>query len=150
MYGSGRGFVNELCTSVNSNVLTEVNVAGRETTAAQSEANRCGSETGYNGYSAKINVGQQNKHIPGTNEYKISVNNGHNKSIMFGTMDDIQELLREYSGNGTPINVSKERVDFGKVIGQYYDFETNQLLDTTVGIIHYGNKGAHVVPARPN
>ena len=45
IYSSGRGFVNELSTSVNSNVLTEVNAGGRETTAAQSEANRCGSES---------------------------------------------------------------------------------------------------------
>ena len=109
-----------------------------------------GSGTGYNGYDANINVGQQNKHIPGTNEYKVAVNNGQNKSIMSGTVDDIQELLREFSGKGTPINANKERVDFGKVIGQYYDSETNQLLDTTIGIIHYGSKGAHVVPARPN
>ena len=36
MYGSGRGFVNELCTSVNSNVLTEVNAGGREAAARQS------------------------------------------------------------------------------------------------------------------
>ncbi len=36
MYGSGRGFVNELSTSVNSNVLTEVNAGGREAAARQS------------------------------------------------------------------------------------------------------------------
>ncbi|MBR6218615.1 MAG: hypothetical protein IKQ63_08895 [Eubacterium sp.] len=97
-----------------------------------------------------MNRGQQNKHIPETNEYNVAINNGQNKSVMFGTVDDIQELLSELSGKGTPINAYKERVEFGKVIGQYYDSETNQLIDTTIGIIHYGRKGAHIVPARPD
>ena len=57
---------------------------------------------------------------------------------MFGTVEDIQELLTEFSGKGTPINANKERVDFGRIIGQFYNTETNQLLDTTMGIIHYG------------
>ena len=43
MYGSGRGFVNELCTSVNSNVLTEVNAGGREAAARQSGIDKGGS-----------------------------------------------------------------------------------------------------------
>ena len=43
----------------------------------------------------------------------------------------------------------KERVDFGRVIGQYYDQETGQYVDTTIGIIHYGNDGAHIIPAKP-
>ncbi len=45
MYGSGRGFVNELCTSVNSNVLTEVNAGGREAAARQSGIDKGGSGT---------------------------------------------------------------------------------------------------------
>ena len=45
MYGSGRGFVNELCTSVNSNVLTEVNAGGREAAARQSGVDKGGSGT---------------------------------------------------------------------------------------------------------
>ncbi len=36
IYSSGRGFVNELSTSVNSNVLTEVNAGGREAATRQS------------------------------------------------------------------------------------------------------------------
>lgn len=46
---------------------------------------------------------------------------------MFGTVEDIQELLTEFSGRGTPINANKERVDFGRIIGQFYNTETNQL-----------------------
>jgi hypothetical protein len=48
------------------------------------------------------------------------------------------------------IGTNKERVDFGKTIGQYYDTETGTFTDTTKGIIHYDSKGqAHIVPARP-
>ena len=47
------------------------------------------------------------------------------------------------------INGNKERVDFGQVIGQYIDSVTKEAVDTTAGIIHYGKKGAHIVPARP-
>ena len=104
---------------------------------------------GYNEYKKKANIGQQNKHIPGTNEYNVALNNGQNKSTMYGTIDDIQNLLNEYSGKGTPINSNKERVDFGKIIGKYYDTENNKFIETTIGIIHYGKNGAHIVPARP-
>ena len=45
IYSSGRGFVNELSTSVNSNVLTEVNVAGREAAASQSGIDKGGSKS---------------------------------------------------------------------------------------------------------
>jgi hypothetical protein len=59
-------------------------------------------------------------------------------------------LLNEKAGTGSMIGNNKERVDFGKVIGQYVDPVTNQATDTTTGLIHYGNKGAHIVSARPN
>ncbi|MCH5185003.1 MAG: hypothetical protein J1F64_02645 [Oscillospiraceae bacterium] len=104
-----------------------------------------------NGYEAKVNVGQQNKHIPGSNEHKISLNNGETKSIMYGNLDDIQKLLDDKAGTGKFINIGKnrERVDFGQVIGLYIDPETGISMETTVGTIHYGKKGAHIVPARP-
>jgi filamentous hemagglutinin len=43
---------------------------------------------------------------------------------------------------------SKERVDFGEVIGKYVDRSGNAV-DTTKGIIHYAQDGIHIVPARP-
>ena len=98
----------------------------------------------------KVNRGQQNKHIPGTNEYKNSVKSGNKRSIMNGDIKDIQKLLDEKAGTGTMIGDNKERVDFGQVIGQYVNPTTGEVTDTTMGIIHYGNKGAHIVPARPN
>ena len=45
MYGSGRGYVNELRTSVNSGVLTEVNVGVREASSRQSGIDKGGSGT---------------------------------------------------------------------------------------------------------
>lgn len=102
-----------------------------------------------NGHEAKVNIGQQNKHIPGTNEYKTATANGDVKSILKGSAEDIQRLLDEKAGTGTMINGNKERVDFGQVIGQYIDPVTKEAVDTSTGIIHYGKKGAHIVPARP-
>ena len=45
-----------------------------------------------NGYEAIVNIGQQNKHIPGTNEYKNALNNGQSKSILYGDINDIQDF----------------------------------------------------------
>ena len=90
------------------------------------------------------------KHIPGTNEYENLIASGCTKSPMRGTLDDNQKLLDRKAGTGSMIGNNKERVDFGEVIGQYVDPITGQATDTTMGIIHYGSKGAHIVPARPN
>ena len=110
---------------------------------------KSGSKT-VNGYDTKVNVGQQNKHIPGTNEYKNALNNGQTKSIMYGDANDIQNLLNDKASTGDFIGANKERVNFGQVIGQYVDPDTGVGVETTIGIIHYGKKGAHIVPARPD
>lgn len=95
----------------------------------------------------KVNSGQQDKHIPGTNNYKREIAYGRNKSVLTA---DPQELLDHYAGTGQKLGTNKERVNFGRIIGQYYDTETGKYVDTTNGIIHYDSKGgAHIVPARP-
>lgn len=68
---------------------------------------------------------------------------------MYGTLEDIQKLLDDKAGTGSPIGPTKERVDFGQIIGQYVDID-GKATETSIGIIHYGKKGAHIVPARPN
>lgn len=95
-----------------------------------------------------VNQGQQDKHIPGTNNYDQEIAKGNQRSIL---TEDPQKLLNKKAGTGQPIgNSSKERVDFGKVIGQYYDPVSGTFSDTTKGIIHYNSRGqAHIVPARP-
>ena len=125
------------------------NVTGMSAGHAQQQANVAHIKT-VNGYDAKVNVGQQNKHIPGTNEYKNAWNNGQIKSIMYGDVNDIQNLLNNKAGTGDFFGINKERVDFGQVIGQYVDPDTGIGVETTIGIIHYGRNGAHIVPARPN
>ena len=65
--------------------------------------------------------------------------------------------MHVYSGKGKPVNAAprgqpgfRERFDTGnQVIGAYNDPETNTLVPTTRGIIHYSGKGAHIVPSEP-
>ncbi len=95
----------------------------------------------------KVNQGQQDKHIPGTNNYKVELQKGQNRSILEANP---QELLDNYAGKGVRLSESRERVNFGKIIGQYYDRATNTYIPTTNGIIHYKANGtAHIVPAKP-
>ena len=95
--------------------------------------------------SRTINSGQQGKHIIGHNNYQSG------RSILF---ENAQELLDAFhAGNinsSQTINSVKTRVDFGKVIGNYKNQETGQLVPTTKGIIHNGKNGAHIVPSSPN
>jgi RHS repeat-associated protein len=99
-------------------------------------------------YQTQINQGQQDKHIPDTNNYIPG------RSTL--TDPNPQGLLDKFGGTGTPVNNVtpgsagfKERVDFSKVIGNYVDPVTGSSTPTTNGIIHYGNNGAHIVPSRP-
>ena len=96
------------------------------------------------GYNTTIHHGRQNKHIIGSNNYKLG------RSVFYGTVDDAQDLVNRFAGTGSWLNDHKERIDFGKVIGQFADMETGEMLDTTVGIIHYSKNGIHIVPCAPS
>lgn len=100
-----------------------------------------------------INKGQQNKHLPGTNEYKIASEAGLNKSVLTVAPDSLLPKLGtgQQVGN-TPVGVpgSKERINYGKNIGNYIDPVTGVSTPTTNGIVHYGKNGVHIVPARPS
>jgi RHS repeat-associated protein len=96
----------------------------------------------------KIHDGQQGKHVPGHNNFQPG------KSEL--TDPDPQGLLDQGTGTGqqvgnTPVGQSgsKERVDFGKRIGNYVDPVTGEKSPTSIGIIHHGSRGSHIVPARP-
>ena len=66
-------------------------------------------------------------------------------------------LLVQRAGMGTPVGHVprgepgfKERIDYGdEIIGSYFERSTGELIPTTVGILHYGAHGIHVVPGRP-
>ncbi|SFK11103.1 toxin 50 [Methylocapsa palsarum] len=99
-----------------------------------------------NNYSLK--QGQQDKHIEGTNNFT------EDKSILADP--NPQSLLDEFAGRGQPANAIpagqpgyRERVDFGRIIGQFFDERTKKLFPTSKGIVHYGKNGAHIVPSEP-
>ncbi|SEQ92836.1 RHS repeat-associated core domain-containing protein, partial [Treponema bryantii] len=105
--------------------------------------NQAAGLVGVNANSVKLNAGQQGKHIKGHNNYIPG------KSVIYGNLDDAQELLTKYAGTGQKLNEHKERVNFGKIIGVYVNPETGVNLETSWGIIHTGKNGAHIVPAIP-
>lgn len=95
------------------------------------------------GFPKRIHEGNQGKHIPGHNNYMKG------RSVFRGSMKKAQELVDQYAGTGQWIPPKKERVDFGEVIGTYVEQSTGKSYETTMGIIHYSEKGAHIVPATP-
>ncbi|WP_391509969.1 polymorphic toxin type 50 domain-containing protein [Bacillus pumilus] len=114
---------------------------------------RCSKRCPYrevNGFPAKVKPGAQEKHSPDAPNYKQEVANGKTKSISYGDNKKAQDFLDKYAGKGETLGTkNKERVDFGQVIGKYYDMDTGKYVETTNGMIHYGKDGAHIVPARP-
>ena len=67
---------------------------------------------------------------------------------------DPDDLIQQ-AGSGEQVGAvpvgqagSRERINFGEEIGVFKDQEGNAA-PTTVGIVHYSKKGAHIVPARP-
>lgn len=91
----------------------------------------------------KISTNDQIKHIKGSKNYNP------NKSQFYGTVEKAHQLIKTFKGKGTKISDTKERVDFGEVIGEYVDIDGART-PTTVGIIHTSaKKGSHIVPARP-
>lgn len=96
----------------------------------------------YDDFPKNINEDKQGKHIPGNKNYIPG------RSILSITTEEAENLIKEYSGHGTPVSEYKERVDFGRTIGIYVDLD-GVGTSTTVGIIHYSKTGAHIVPANP-
>lgn len=100
------------------------------------------------GASPRIHKGRQEKHIEGSKNYNQQIANQKTPSIL---TEDPEQLLREGAGKGQIVNPNKEVVDFGRVIGKFYDIKTSKFYETTRGTIHYDQHGnAHIVPARPN
>ena len=91
-----------------------------------------------------IHVGRQGKHIIGHNNYLKG------RSIFNGTMEEAQKLVDEFAGKGQLLsNGISERVNFGKIIGNFIDNETKLKIPTTWGIIKYSKEGVHIVPSNP-
>ena len=114
-----------------------------------------------NEYSHEMNVGQQNKHYPGTNEYNMYVQKQqklglYGPSIVTVTQDELKELFNQYSSTGIIMRDEKigrwkeaELITTNdKIIGQTVDLQTGEKIDTPCFTIHYSRKkGWHIVPA---
>ena len=84
---------------------------------------------------------------------------GHNNFIKTGSKweyKDPEDLLKHFAGTGKPRRGKpghpgyKETVDFGEHIGIWRNKGGTIELPTIRGTIHYGKKGAHIVPSNPN
>jgi len=106
--------------------------------------------------------GQQNKHIPGTNEFKqyeekLRAKGQYGPSRLTISIDEAQELVNKYAGTGL-IKIGpngewdrKETIITNdEVVGIAVNNLTGQEAKTTVFRIHYGNKGVHIVPDYPS
>jgi RHS repeat-associated protein len=96
----------------------------------------------------KVNPDKQGKHQPEHPNFQPG------KSEL--DHPDPQGLVDKGAGTGQQVGNapvgeagSKERVDFDEPIGTHVDPQTGERNETTVGIIHYGKKDVHIVPARP-
>jgi hypothetical protein len=98
-------------------------------------------------FSKSLNSAKQNRHIVGTQNYTPG------KSIL---TENPQNLLNDFAGKGNPrftadknLVLHREYVNFGKNIGVYKSQNGQIIQNTTKGIIHHGQNGAHIVPSRP-
>lgn len=101
----------------------------------------------------KIHWDRQNKHIPGNHNFES------NKGRILLNPNELEFIVKESVGKGQRVvgNIGeagyRERVDFGKIIGEYALRDGNKpvkYFSTTKGIIHYSSDGfIHVIPSNP-
>ena len=95
-----------------------------------------------------LNAGHQRKHL---REEGRGIGN---RSFLYGTMEDAQQLVDRYSGTGEPKLdrkgnwTHKEHVVADRLIGETVDPDTGEATPTHRFAIHYGKNGTHVVPAK--
>ena len=93
-----------------------------------------------------LNIGNQRKHI------REEGRDLGNRSFLYGTLDDAQKLVNQYSGTGEPKLdgkgnwTHKEFVKADHLIGESVNPETGVATPTHRFAIHYGKRGTHVVP----
>ena len=107
----------------------------------------------------KVEVGKQNQHINGTKEWRDRCEKqggAVQQSEVALTIEEIQALVYEYAGTGemhvtgaNPPQLREVVTVKGRIIGTWRDRVGNSS-ETDSLAIHYSNKGAHVVPAKPS
>ncbi|MGW7888620.1 polymorphic toxin type 50 domain-containing protein [Staphylococcus xylosus] len=101
-----------------------------------------------------INKQSQEKHRPGTNQYKNKVekmkSTGYQPSIIDVSDTELEDVILSNHGKGDVLVTGKgsfkktEVLDFGKVIGKSY--VNGEYVETKFGKVHYSKTGTHVVP----
>lgn len=109
-----------------------------------------------------LDIGQQNKHIPGTNEYKqyekkFTQKGQHGPSRISLKVEELQELVNKHAGAGEiRLNYKGEWdnreiiFDNDKIIGKAVNNKTGVEAETAIFKIHYSKKGVHIVPDYPS
>ncbi len=109
-------------------------------------------------YNLSIRRQVQNRHIEGTKEYQDYVARRADTTFKPSKMPpntDAQALVREFHGKGIYFpnpadNSPREKVDTGRIIGQYWNNQLGIFVDTTWIMIVYSKKGTHIYPIRPS
>lgn len=101
----------------------------------------------------RIHWDRQNKHIPGKHNFIVG------DSTITIASEELEILIKQRAGSGQYVRGVwgeanyKERVDFGKIIGEYAVIKKGEpikYIPTSKGIMHYANNGfVHVVPSDP-
>lgn len=98
-----------------------------------------------------MDIGNQGKHIPNAHNFEKG------KSEILISEERLKQLAQPKLGDGIRHMFSfgeanyREYVDFGEFIGVHVSSETGVRTQTTLGEIHYSNKGGyHVVPMHPD
>ena len=101
----------------------------------------------------KIHWDKQNKHIPGKHNFEI------NKGIIRLESHELEALIKQHAGTGERVIGElgiagyKERIDFGKIIGDFAlikEGQPVQYFPTSKGIITYDKNGSvHLWPSDP-
>jgi len=91
---------------------------------------------------SNIHMGSQGKHIVGHNNFMKgkSILDANPQTLLDGVNAGKYSILRSNQNNVI--------VDFGENIGTFFQ-NGKAIGPTRYGTIHYGNKGAHIVPANP-
>lgn len=96
-------------------------------------------------YPLEVHKDKQGKHIRGS--FNFDPTRGELTA-------DPKELIQLYAGKGKPRQTNKgewcqkEYFVHSSVIGIYRNLD-GDAMPTTTGMIHYSNKGVHIVPAKP-
>jgi len=94
-----------------------------------------------------LNTVHQAKHTVGSATQRGSI-----------LLEDAKALYAQYGGLGAQVNPKiargmagfRERIQADGIIGLWHNQSTNALVYTDRAIIHYSNKGYHLVPAQPS